>query len=496
MSEVALDGREVAARVRAIFPAVGQECLLEVVQRADGDVARATAMLRLLPEGSLQFAGPDDELYIKTILGDLPVFDFVGGKHFAGLAAKGEGVVCWGSAMEFSRDIARSLCLVELSEASVRAFFDAAAGDRRSMHLPQFMRFFGCLLRCALLKVAKMRKTAERLEEERLAGRSRCSSKTRTPKASISAIPLLPAPFHRPGSSSTTAPFDVESRRLSIVSELPATPEPEETRETARQNEAVNWVAAPFPAPAPLLLEGTCVAQSPVEYRPCPVPSQGSFTPALVQPGGKVRVLERWLRTPDGWLPCSDDQGRELFEVNVPKELARALAPPEPLRGAQARDPRTLPPLQRSCSSAGRRPASAASPASKRTAKSLPVLVAGAGGLPEPTRNQMTPPRSAPMSDVLLPIKDTPGTRHACNGRPLRVPNGTSQPPGGPSPRQPSQGKYPGDPARLAAGEEGWQDRLDRLSERFPAAGPERILQVLRDKDGHAGKAARVLGGS
>jgi len=45
----------------------------------------------------------------------------------------------------------------------------------------------------------------------------------------------------------------------------------------------------------------------------------------------------------------------------------------------------------------------------------------------------------------------------------------------------------------LRKGEEDWQERIERLQERFPTAGFERVLQALRDHGGHAGYAATHL---
>mmetsp|Transcript_110795 Transcript_110795/g.278522 ORF Transcript_110795/g.278522 Transcript_110795/m.278522 type:complete len:453 (-) Transcript_110795:47-1405(-) len=45
----------------------------------------------------------------------------------------------------------------------------------------------------------------------------------------------------------------------------------------------------------------------------------------------------------------------------------------------------------------------------------------------------------------------------------------------------------------LQPGEEDWQDILERLCERFETYGPERVVKILRDCNGHAGQAASTL---
>lgn len=45
----------------------------------------------------------------------------------------------------------------------------------------------------------------------------------------------------------------------------------------------------------------------------------------------------------------------------------------------------------------------------------------------------------------------------------------------------------------LRPGEEEWLEVLQKLAERFPAFGPDRVAQVLRENDGHAGQAAGAL---
>lgn len=45
----------------------------------------------------------------------------------------------------------------------------------------------------------------------------------------------------------------------------------------------------------------------------------------------------------------------------------------------------------------------------------------------------------------------------------------------------------------LRPDEEEWREPLDRLCERFPAAGADRVAEALRQHDGHAGKAASSL---
>lgn len=46
---------------------------------------------------------------------------------------------------------------------------------------------------------------------------------------------------------------------------------------------------------------------------------------------------------------------------------------------------------------------------------------------------------------------------------------------------------------QLIGKEESWQERFERLQERFPDIRGERILQVLRDNGGHAGRSASDL---
>jgi len=45
----------------------------------------------------------------------------------------------------------------------------------------------------------------------------------------------------------------------------------------------------------------------------------------------------------------------------------------------------------------------------------------------------------------------------------------------------------------LKASEEEWRPVFERLSERFPTLSQDKIVQALRDNDGHAGKAASML---
>lgn len=47
--------------------------------------------------------------------------------------------------------------------------------------------------------------------------------------------------------------------------------------------------------------------------------------------------------------------------------------------------------------------------------------------------------------------------------------------------------------AYLAANERAWSDVFDRLRERFPSVAPERVVEALRNHEGHAGSAAAEL---
>jgi len=60
---------------------------------------------------------------------------------------------------------------------------------------------------------------------------------------------------------------------------------------------------------------------------------------------------------------------------------------------------------------------------------------------------------------------------------------------GGVRPRSPKMAA----PATLRPGEEDWQESVDRLSERFPAATPRKVIEILRANQGHAGRAASDL---
>jgi len=446
--------RPVFNRLCERFPTVPGAKVAQALRDHGGHAGEAASVLRDLTSSNVKQADPDDVEHVSTLLSSPAMFKHACKEQFRKYDVNKDGVLEWEEVKALVYACYEEFGLPVPSEGCLKAFFYATDENQDGvLSEREFRKFFEMFLRYAFfdhLKLQQMVEKGKEIEAKReslgsiapvarvkdeavddadtaspmdsrtssASTSSKPKGEDQVPKASKAVLAPIESSQAKPGRRSPKADQERPPREDRQHRE-----DRREDRQNRRQEKERNRASTQDST------EGysqamRCVAPNGVAYR-----NSASFQDrqdSVCAPNSTVRVLEHWIRTPEGWLPVSDAQGQTLFERS----------------SADADD--------------GRQHSQNSSKHSQK--KQVSIQDNKDDTLDANVRSHGSPGQSAARS-----------------------------------PAHSESGGGGGDGGGLKASEEEWRPVFERLSERFPQLSQDKILQALRDNDGHAGKAASML---
>jgi len=440
--------REIFNRLTERFPTVPGARIAQALRDHHGHAGEAASVLRDLTSSTVKEADPDDVEHVSTLLSSPAMFKHACKEQFRKFDINKDGVLEWDEAKCLVNTLYEEFGLQVPSEGSLKAFFYATDENQDGvLSEREFRKFFEMFLRYAFFDHLKLRQMVEKgqaIQQHReslvsvdgaavrkMATEVRDDADTSSPldsRASSASTGSKPnkaptpdettqaPPVQKVSSKSLLAPIDqpkASGARKSPPSGQDKHHDRNHHRER-RQEKERDRVAVQDNAEASFGPAYRCLAPHGVAYRASP--AFQDRTDVAVSKGETVRVLEHWVRTPDGWLPVLDPQGQSLFERCSPDDDS----------GHKDNNIKKRVSIQ------------------EERDDTLDANVRSAGHSPAHSQNG------------------------AAEG-------------GG------------GSGGGLKSNEEEWRPVFERLSQRFPQISQDKIVQALRDNEGHAGKAASML---
>jgi hypothetical protein len=429
--------REIFNRLSERFPTVPGEKVAKAIRDRNGHAGEAAAALRDLTGSSVKEADPDDVEHVATLLSSPAMFKHACKEQFRKCDVNKDGVLEWEEVKALTCNLYEEFGLAVPAEGALKAFFYATDENQDGvLSEREFRKFFEMFLRFAFFDHLKLRQMVEKGQEiERQRNGSidgpikripevRDDAETSSPldsRASSASTGSKPPvakeeapPREKPQPKPTLAPID--QPKAAGRRSPPSGQDKDERRRHRDRDRQDKERERASPSDTSEGYPMRCVASNGVAYR-----NSAAFqdrTDVTVSRGDTIRVLEHWVRTPDGWLPVVDQQGQCLLErCSMDNDNAH--------NSKKREDKRVM----------------ISDKHSSREADTLETNV----------RSSVSPSRS-----------------EAAEG-------------GG------------GGSATLTSSEEEWRPVFERLVERFPHISHDKIVQALRDNDGHAGKAASML---
>jgi len=440
--------REVFNRLSERFPSVPGHRVAQALREHQGHAGEAAAVLRDLTGSTVKEADPDDVEHVATLLSSPAMFKHACKEQFKKFDFNKDGVLEWEEVKQLVQSLYEEFGLQLPAEGALKAFFYATDENQDGvLSEREFRKFFEMFLRYAFFDHLKLRQMVEKgqaIEAQRSSVKdsaypanarhpaavrddtdttspqdSRASSASDGSKPDKVQAPAAVETQAMPAQKSQSKLAPIESQALQPKSAGRRSPplgqeqHHERSRRREREHRSDRQDKERERGPPPETSEGPfgqayrCLAPHGVAYR-----ASASFQDrmdAAVGKGETVRVLEHWVRTPDGWLPVMDPQGQSLFE--------RSNADPDDSSNNKKEKRVSI---------------------QEQKDDTLDVNVRSATHSPQPQHTE-------------------------AEGGGLR------------------------------SNEEEWRPVFERLSQRFPNVSQDKIIQALRDNEGHAGKAASML---
>lgn len=336
--------QEIFNRLSERFPTVPGARVAQALRDHHGHAGEAAAVLRDLTSCVVKEADADDVEHVSTLLSSPAMFKHACKEQFRKFDVNKDGVLEWDEVKQLVQNLYEEFGLQIPSEGSLKAFFYATDENMDGvLSEREFRKFFEMFLRYAFFDHLKLRQMVEKGQEiERrrsLAGNDipkvsevRGDADTASPQDSrASSASEASKPNKPPTPEETQAPVkskhkQEEPARLAPMDQLKAarrSPQSEQDRhhersnhrgdrDQRRQDKDRERAPPPEASEAPFGSAVRCLASNGVAYRASPAFQDRMEN--VVPRGETVRVLEHWVRTPDGWLPVMDAQFQPLFE--------------------------------------------------------------------------------------------------------------------------------------------------------------------------------------
>lgn len=480
--------REVFDRLRERFPTVAPQKVAEVLRENQFHAGGSARILREMIGHGVKDADPDDSEHVKTLLSNPAVFKHACTEQFNRFDINGDGLLEISEILELTTSLYRGFGLEPPSLGSVQAFIHAMDENNDGvLDEREFRRFFEVFLRYAYFDVVKLRQIVER-------GRAHQEKSSQEKRDQ-----LIPPPTDSHATPSHTG------RNKKAGGSKSGSPRPEVEVEPHAEAEEGGQHAGHGrrPGASPCGRRRRAGGQPGVTFSPNArkVRASGMTTPASVPEGEEE---QQGRATGSGSKSPSSERRRRSHESDgdgsfraAPAPAFRCIAPegveyreaPDGLpphnevgpdgRGVQAggtvqalevwirtpdgwlpvMDPGGQPLFQRRSDRAARRPSD--------TLCSEQALEATSGVRLPPSQNSKASHHRKVYFNDCLGVKG-----------PIVVPTDATD-------MSCSQ--------NILLDEETWQPAFERLCERFPAVEPARVLQAMRETEGHAGKTAALL---
>mmetsp|Transcript_58688 Transcript_58688/g.132280 ORF Transcript_58688/g.132280 Transcript_58688/m.132280 type:complete len:460 (-) Transcript_58688:236-1615(-) len=429
------------------FPNFTPEKIAGILRENQGAGGQAAATLRDLLGTAMRPVDPDDAEHVRTLLSSPVMFSHACKEQFRKHDVNGDGVLEWTEVLELTNSLYENFGLEAPREGGLRAFFEANDTNKDGvLSEKEFKRFFECFLRYAFFDVVKH-------EQEQKAAQQAQAEETPTSPVHQVASPAkaqAASPPPENAGSRRRKTQDEAKKESGYPAAAPIEAEEGHHRSHRSSRRSAEGRGSPSPPAHTPVAAGTafrCIAPHGVTYRR--TPEYNDRADSMVKRGSQVHVLETWVRTNRGWLPLADGNGQVLFEVAGEKQGRADVGDSD--AGQEVRFHKSV----------------SGTPVNRRSSKSSQEDYEG------------SPKRSSKMEVESVPSNHRRSASTSKNEEP-----------------EASAGGHPGHAGNaftLRPDEEEWRTRWVRLQERFPTAGPEAVLQALRDYNGHAGQAASAL---
>jgi Ca2+-binding EF-hand superfamily protein len=448
--------REVWKRLCERFPTVPGHRVAQALREHNGHAGEAAAVLRDLTGSAVKEADPDDVEHVATLLSSPAMFKHACKEQFKKFDVNKDGVLEWDEVKQLVHNLYDEFGLPAPAEGALKAFFYATDENQDGvLSEREFRKFFEMFLRYAFFDHLKLRQMVEKGQE------------IEQKRASLGGGLIGEGRPEVSGSAETTSPQDSRASSASEASKP----------DKASREEPVK------PSRSPSRAEVEAISRKESNSKLVPDPKQKS--------AGRSRKDEQ-DRDHERSRHRDREHRRERQDRERVVELAEGVAyrcvatNGVAFRASPAFQDR----VDNTCSK-------------NQSVQVLEHWIRTPDGwLPvmDPQGNTLfersgpvgySQPIAAPpaLAQQLPPVysEENPKKRVSIQDKTdtLDV-----------SVRSAARAKSPvpeADGSGLRSNEEEWRPVFDRLSERFPNIGPDKIAQALRDNDGHAGKAASML---
>jgi hypothetical protein len=355
------------------FPSIAAPRIVQALRDNDGHAGGAARFLRDLTSSNVKEMDADDIEHVATLLSSPVMFKHACKEQFRKFDINHDGALEWDEVKALTMSVYEEFGLPIPSEGSLRAFFvandinhDGVLSER------EFRKFFEMFLRYAFFEPMKLRQVVEKgMAIDASRGGNKVSNKVSISEASteISSGASTSRGTHESSKDQRSEDHPKISsglldickqeigqhmeRRTPIAGHLKSpsrqhklsTPKAEQlasspshnshgarrtpqggqdkhhrkSRQKDQEHEHSMHQTTSLPnlhqsQSLPNVSEGKlrCLAPQGVAFRA--TPAFKDKLQSAVGKGESVRILEHWVRTPEGWLPMTDPQGHGLFE--------------------------------------------------------------------------------------------------------------------------------------------------------------------------------------
>lgn len=330
--------REVFNRLTERFPTVKKEVVAKILREHQGHAGSAAGALRDMTSANVKEADPDDVEHVSTLLSSPAMFKHACKEQFKKFDVNRDGVLEWEEVKDLTNNLYAEFGLQTPAEGALKAFFfatdencDGVLSER------EFRKFFEMFLRYAFFDHLKLRQMVEKgqeIEQKRLAlgikpgqtmpkeARDNADADTVSPQdsrassASESSKPIKPPSSDEAYPAKVTKPDAPEvvpepprggRRSPTNNREKRESRDPREEKASRHRERAERTPLESGEAQGMRVVAGNGVAfRASADFQ--------DRIDSVCARGQAVQVLETWVRTPDGWLPVTDQQGQTLLE--------------------------------------------------------------------------------------------------------------------------------------------------------------------------------------